>query len=65
MTLVNHKFKPPKKSEIKNWEMVKLLVENGFKFQAVYEQIEKGVFLKVNYPKNLIDAKEFIKKYNS
>ncbi|MDR7210995.1 hypothetical protein [Flavobacterium piscis] len=64
MILVNHKFKPPKKSDTKNWEMVKLLVENGFKFQAVYEQIEKGIFLKVNYPKNISDAKEFIKKYS-
>ncbi|MFD2892816.1 hypothetical protein ACFS5J_12420 [Flavobacterium chuncheonense] len=63
MILVNHKFKPPKKSETKSWEMVKLLVENGFKFQVVYEQIEKGVYLKVNYPKNLSEAKEFIKKY--
>jgi DNA-directed RNA polymerase subunit RPC12/RpoP len=65
MTLVNHKFKPPKKTEIKQWEMVKLLVENGFKFQPVYEQIDKGLFLKINYPKNIRDAKEFIEKYKS
>ena len=64
MILVNHKFKPPKKSEVKKWKMVKLLVENGFKFQAVYNLIEKGMFLKVNYPKDVNEAKDFIKKYN-
>lgn len=63
MVLVNHKFKPPKKSDTKNWEVVKLLVENGFKFQSVYEEVEKGVYLKVNYPTKLSEAKEFIKKY--
>ena len=64
MILVNHKFKPPKKTEIKKWKMVKLLVDNGFKFQAVYDLIEKGMFLRVNYPKDVNEAKDFIKKYN-
>lgn len=63
MILVNQKFKPPKKSDTKSWKMVKLLVENGFKFQTVYEHIEKGIYLKINYPNNLTEAEEFIKKY--
>ena len=63
MILVSHKFKPPKKAAIKSWRIVKLLIENGFKFQAIYDQTGKGIFLKVNYPKNLNEAEAFVKKY--
>lgn len=65
MILVDHKFKPPKKSEIKKWQVVKLLVENGLTFQAVHEKLEKGVYLRVNYPKNLSEAKEFIQRFKN
>ncbi len=63
MAIVHHKFKPPKRNDLKKWKLVELLVKNGFLFQSVYEQISVGVFLKVDYPKNLIEAKEFVEKH--
>ncbi len=60
---VNQKFKPPKKSDAKAWKTVRLLVENGFRFQSVYEPIQKGVYLKVNYPNTFAEAETFVKKH--
>lgn len=63
MLIVHHKFKPPKRNDLKKWKFVELLVNNGFLFQSVYENISVGVFLKVDYPKNLKEAKEFVEKH--
>jgi hypothetical protein len=60
MVNVNYKFRPPKKDEIKKWETVKYLLENGFYFQHIYEN-EKTV----KYPENINDEKIFVKKYES
>lgn len=30
MTLLSHRFRPPKKTDDKKWETVKYLIENGF-----------------------------------
>ena len=68
MTLLPHRFRPPKKSNNKGWELVEFLISNGFPFQHIY-QIESNECHKklsynyVSYPKNLLDAKEFIIKY--
>jgi len=61
MIAVNQKFKPPKKSDLKGWKIVSLLVENGYTFDSAYSEIAKNVFLKVSYPKTLSEAEEFIK----
>ena len=61
MILVNHKFKPPKKRDNQGWKLVKLLLDNGFRFNAVYTKVDANLFLKVCYPKTLDEAKEFIK----
>jgi hypothetical protein len=34
--LFNHKFRPPKKSDMKQWELVLFLRANGFVYQHVY-----------------------------
>lgn len=53
MYFVNHKFRPPKKTDKKSWELVSFLISNGFVFQRVGAP----------YPKNLKEAKEFVVKY--
>ena len=71
MTLLPHRFKPPKKAEDKKWETVKFLIENGFYFQHIYENVTKTAngFINyenmVSYPCNIRDAKEFVVKYKS
>src|SRR5690606_31330077 len=41
MVEVNHKFRPPKKADLKSWNVVKFLIENGFLYQHVYKNIDK------------------------
>jgi hypothetical protein len=65
-----HRFKPPKKDDINAWKVVSFLYENGFVYQHVYEDPSRSNFLDskrcyVEYPDNLIDAKEFVIKYKS
>ena len=62
---VGRNFKAPKKSDTSQWKKVKYLVENGFVFQHIYEEQENGSLNKVEYPKTLNDAKEFVLKYKS
>ena len=63
---VNQKFKPPKKLDLKKWEVVNFLIGNGFKYDILTEEIEPGVFRQLGkYPENMRDAKEFIQKFNS
>ena len=54
-------FKPPKKSDIKQWEKVAYLVEHGFRFQKI--RTEPGSQDTVPYPKDLEESKEFVVKY--
>ncbi len=69
MTLLPHRFRPPKKTEDKKWEIVKFLIDNGFYYQHVYENVTKTIngFVKfenlVTYPENMREAREFVEKY--
>jgi len=65
MTFVDQKFQPPKITDVKSWELIKLLIENGFIFQSIYNEEEDGFSYKVSYPKTKIEALDFIKKYKS
>jgi len=52
----------------KKWSTVKYLIDNGFAYQHIYEEIEtkdkkKIIRINVAYPDNLRDAKEFVNKY--
>ena len=62
MIKVNHKFKPPKKSEIKKWEVVKFLLENGFIYQHIYDNSDKKPPY-LEYPEDLKNAIEFANIY--
>jgi predicted RNA-binding Zn-ribbon protein involved in translation (DUF1610 family) len=65
MTLLPHRFRPPKRTEHKKWEVVKFLVENGFYYQHILEpeSIDKTEYAK--YPDNLREAKDFVIKYKN
>jgi hypothetical protein len=70
LTLMTHRFRPPKKDDEKKWETVKYLVDNGFSFQHIYAEVEtkdkmKPKIVNVSYPENLRDAREFVTKYAS
>jgi ssDNA-binding Zn-finger/Zn-ribbon topoisomerase 1 len=66
MVSVNHKFQPPKKSDIKKWEVVNFLVNHGFRYDHVYEQIDIGTYQQQGrYPENMRDAKEFVKNFDT
>lgn len=70
MILLPHRFRPPKTTDVKSWEVVKFLIKNGFEYQHIYENIEtKATGIKVyknyvKYPENLNDAKEFVERYH-
>jgi len=57
---VGRKFKPPKWSDVRQWEKVKFLFSHGFHFQSIYVDWER-----IPYPDTLEEAKEFIKKYKN
>ena len=68
MLLLPHRFRAPKRTEIKKWETLKYLTSNGFLYQHVYKNIEikNGItsYQKyVNYPETIRDTKEFVEKY--
>ncbi len=48
--LVSHKFKPPRRDNLRQWKKVALLLRAGFRFESV-----DGC-----YPRTLMDAREFI-----
>ena len=70
MIFVNHKFRPPKKTDKKGWELVKFLIAEGFPFHHIYQE-GKSEFYKtskdnyVSYPKTIEEAKEFVIKYKN
>ncbi|HAH52295.1 MAG TPA: hypothetical protein DCL80_14005 [Balneola sp.] len=54
-------FKPPKKNDKKQWEKVKFLIENGFRFQKIRTGPDHHET--IPYPETLEEAKEFVVKY--
>jgi len=54
-------FKAPKKSNLKQWEKIRFLFQNGFHFQKIY--INGDLNNSVSYPETLQEAKEFVNKY--
>jgi len=67
----NHKFRPPRKSDLEAWKVVRFLFDIGFNFQHVVEEHikirENGRALDYDiygqYPRNLKEAQEFITKF--
>jgi predicted RNA-binding Zn-ribbon protein involved in translation (DUF1610 family) len=63
MIVLSRKFHAPKMTDIEQWEKVKYLVDNGFYFETVFENVERGVYRSVPYPETKKEAFEFVKKY--
>lgn len=59
MAFLSEKFKPPRKTDDKKWEVVKFFVENGFDYSS---KIGGDVF--ISYNETLEEAKEIIRKYH-
>ena len=69
MILINQRFRPPKKSDKKGWELVKFLISEGFPYQHIYKggnseysKSESNNY--IEYPNTLKEAKEFVLKYS-
>ena len=54
-------FKPPKQTDKKQWEKVKLLADHGFYFQKIYDKENNGEH--IPYPETLEQAKEFVVRW--
>jgi hypothetical protein len=65
----NHKFRPPKKDDIRAWTVVGFLYENGFTYQHVYKDLTIYRWAssenQAEYPQSLEEAKDFVLKYKS
>lgn len=59
MICVDQKFKPPKKSDDRRWEVVRYLVENGFRFQHILSDEGKNI----TCPQTMKEAEDFVGKY--
>ncbi len=57
------RFRAPKKTDSKQWKKVEFLTQNGFVFQKVYQKMETGGLMRVNYPSTLEEAREFVRLY--
>jgi len=55
-------FKPPKKSDKKQWQKIRFLFEHGFRFQKIRNNPD-NYYDTVPYPENMEQAKEFVVKY--
>lgn len=70
MTELYHLFKPPKQTDIKKWNVVKFLIDNGFRYYHIWEQTLRDENGKVygyqnyaKYPETMKDAREFVELY--
>ena len=53
------RFRPPKKSDNKQWRKVEFLISHGFFFQKIYRK-EGPIWFREKYPDTLDQAKEFV-----
>ena len=72
LLMFNHKFKPPKQSDIQAWKVVAFLYEHGFYYQHIQKDLPDEILKNmpisdryVEYPNSLSEAKEFINKYKN
>lgn len=55
----SRKFKPPRRTDVRQWEKVRFLLEHGFRFFSVRDSDGKYV----QYPKTLEEARTFVELY--
>ena len=60
LTQLSRKFKAPKARDLSQWSKVRYLVDHGFRFYPVYEQLDSGALMRVEYPRTLAEAQEFV-----
>ena len=60
--LMDIRFRPPRKTDDRQWKKVEFLVEHGFNFQKVYRK-EGPVWYRERYPENLEQSKKFVVKF--
>ena len=63
MKLMPHRFRPPRKDDLKKWEVVAFLIGEGFEYQHIYD--DEVVSTYVPYPETMTHAKEFVLKYRN
>jgi hypothetical protein len=67
--MMPHRFRPPKNADHQKWEMIKFLVEYGFRFQHLYKDIKRNQDGTISYtglvpyPENLREAQDFVERY--
>ena len=55
-----HLFQPPKKNDLNAWKVVRFLYNNGFIYYHIRNEENTST---VQYPRTMIEAKEFVEKY--
>ncbi|GAA4437313.1 hypothetical protein GCM10023091_16340 [Ravibacter arvi] len=55
-----HRFRPPKKSDDKAWEVVRFLYENGFAYHRHITNADRSGYEK--YPETMREAREFVER---
>ena len=65
MEMLSRKFSAPKSNDVAQWQKVKYLVEQGFRFYSVYQPTVGGGRLAVRYPATLKEAEDFVKVFKS
>jgi predicted nucleic acid-binding Zn-ribbon protein len=60
---LSRKFKVPKTRDLAQWTKVKFLVDHGFRFYSVYQRVESGGGIRVDYPRTLAEARAFVATY--
>jgi hypothetical protein len=72
LVMFNHKFRPPKHSDIKAWKVVAFLYTHGFNYQHIQKDIPLDILKNMpesdryeEYPSNMKDAKQFVEKHKS
>ncbi|GAA4441103.1 hypothetical protein GCM10023188_39200 [Pontibacter saemangeumensis] len=65
----NHKFRPPRRANLKAWKVVSFLYDHGFTYQHLYKDISHSTKVDRNsssnyieYPVSMEEAKEFVEK---
>ncbi|MFO8009499.1 MAG: hypothetical protein R6U89_01675 [Dehalococcoidia bacterium] len=58
------RFKPPPKRDDAQWKKIEYLLGRGIRFQKMYRSEGHGL-LRVTYPKDMREAKDFADKYAS
>lgn len=63
--MLSRKFSAPDSKDLAQWAKVKFLIEHGFRFYSVYEPHQGGGMIRVDYPKTLSEAEDFVVRFSA